>query len=261
MWGRSLIACHRNWGGSLLSKARLLIVICILLASSCFVACTTGGIKEGLDVLTPSYNNENAKALPLPDSDIDSLFGIDKNINISTIDSFLGRDDVEYIDVRLLFDPADFAAIGGDATLSRTIKGFRIVPYPFIASLAPLPVDGAYMGNTLYKVHWQEDGTLLSAEPNFLESLLILEELFPKNKALFLMCGGGGYSAMMKSLLIYLGWDEDLLYNIGANWEYKGANSIELVIYPEDAKDLPIYATWRANYAHIEFALLNPLTP
>lgn len=199
------------------------------------------------------------KALPTADPDLDSQFGVDKNINIDTIDDWLNRDDAVYRDVRMLFDPADYAAIGGEADLTHTIEGFKIVPYPYIATLSQLPVSGAYSGDCLFKVTWGDDGSVVSAEPNYEESVMILEELFPKEKAIFLMCGGGGYSGMMKSLLIFLGWDESKLYNIGANWSYKGEQSQELIVYPEDADGDKIYAMWRADYAYIDFTRLHSI--
>ena len=223
----------------------LLLPVCVVLALLLTAACVSGGNKPD--------------TLPLPEVDGESMFGIDKNINISTIDEYLGRDDVMYIDVRMLFDPADFGAIGGEADLTRTIRGFKILPYPYIATLSALPVTGAYDGQHLFTLTWDDDGQLISATPNFVESNIILSEIIPKDKAVFIMCGGGGYSGMMKSLLIYLGWQEDLLYNIGANWTYNGDNSLELIIYPEDAGDDKIYATWRADYTYIEFSKLNTI--
>ena len=198
-------------------------------------------------------------ALPPSEPDTESQFGVDKNINIDTIDNWLGRDDVVYRDVRMLFDPADYAAIGGEADLTRTIEDFKVVPYPYIATLTALPVSGAYTGECLFDVSWGKDGAIDLAQPNFEESMMILEELFPKDKAVFLMCGGGGYSGMMKSLLIFLGWDASKLYNVGANWSYTGDNSLELIVYPEDADGDNIYATWRADYAYIDFAKLHPV--
>jgi len=186
---------------------------------------------------------------------------VDKNINMETIDDYLGRGDVAYRDVRMLFDPANYAAIGGEADLTRTITGFKIVPYPYIATLAQLPVEGAYNGNCLFTVVWNENGKVESAKANYAESMQIMEELFPKDKAIFLMCGGGGYAQMTKELLIYLGWDEAKLYNIGANWTYTGKNALELIIYPEDANGQKTYATWRADYAYIVFDKLQPVQP
>ena len=132
-----------------------------------------------------------ADALPASEPDETNMFGVDKNINMETLDQYLGRDDVVYRDVRMLFDPADYAAIGGNADLASTVEGFRIVPYPYLATLSALPVDGAYAGDTLYTLTWNEDGSIATAEPNYEESLLVLEDLFPKDKAIFLMCGGG----------------------------------------------------------------------
>ena len=179
---------------------------------------------------------------------------------METIDQYLFREDVAYRDVRMLFDPADYAAIGGEADLTRTIEGFKIVPYPYIATLAQLPVEGAYNGTCLFTVEWSSKGSVLSAEPNYRESMMILEELFPKDKAIFLMCGGGGYAQMTKELLIFLGWEESKLYNIGANWTYDGNHALELIVYPEYADEQNIYATWRADYAWIPFEKLQGLT-
>lgn len=210
-------------------------------------------------VILASCGSKTHKTLPAAQPDLDSQFGVDKNINIETIDEWLDRNDAVYRDMRMLFDPADYGAIGGDADLSRTIEGFKVVPFPYVASLSVLPVEGAYDGECLFSVEWDEDGTIASAKANYEESMLALEELFPKDKAIFLMCGGGGYSGMMRSLLIYLGWDEEKLYNIGANWSYNGNRSLELIVYPENADDEKIYATWRADYAYIDFSRLNKI--
>jgi hypothetical protein len=202
---------------------------------------------------------DEAEPLPAPDPDPSSDFGVDLNINIDTIDDYLDRDDVAYRDVRMLFDPADYGSIGGDADLSATIRGFKIVPYPYLATLSSLPVDGAYDAETLYTLTWNEDGSIATAEPNYEESELILRDLFPQDKAVFLMCGGGGYAGMTKALLTFLGWDPELLYNIGGNWSYTGSNALELMVYPEDANANTFLATWRADYAYIEFSRLHEL--
>ena len=200
-----------------------------------------------------------ADALPASEPDETNMFGVDKNINMETLDQYLGRDDVAYRDVRMLFDPADYAAIGGNADLASTVEGFRIVPYPYLATLSALPVAGAYDGDTLYTLTWNEDGSIATATANYEESMLVLEDLFPKDKAIFLMCGGGGYAGMTKSLLIFLGWDPALLYNVGGNWSYQGDHGVELIQYSEDANGNDYFATWRANYAYIDFSRLHPV--
>jgi hypothetical protein len=178
---------------------------------------------------------------------------------METLDEYLGRDDVAYRDVRMLFDPADYASIGGNADLASTVEGFRIVPYPYLATLSALPVEGAYDGDTLFTLTWNEDGSIASADANYEESMLVLEDCFPKDKAVFLMCGGGGYAGMTKSLLIFLGWDPELLYNVGGNWSYQGDHSVELIEYAEDANDNDFFCTWRADYALIDFSRLHPV--
>lgn len=233
--------------GGIFVKRTALIITAVIMLLSLFNGCAAEK--------TPS---NSLPQLPVSDADPDSQFGVDKNINMSTIDSWLHRDDVVYRDMRMLFDPADYGSIGGEADLTRTIEGFKIVPYPYLATLSALPVANAYQGDNLFKAEWTEDGRIVSAEPKYRESMMILEELFPKDKAIFLMCGGGGYAGMTKQLLVYLGWDESLLYNVGANWTYQGKYALELVVYPEDAREANIYATWRADYAYIDFARLQP---
>jgi len=201
-----------------------------------------------------------AQALPAPQADPNDMFGVDANINMTTIDNYVGRDDVVYRDVRMLFDPADYGAIGGNADLSSTIEGFKIVPYPYLATLSALPVAGAYEAETLFTLTWNEDGSIASAEANYEESMMIVEELFPKDKPIFIMCGGGGYAGMTKNLLIFLGWNPELLYNVGGNWAYQGERGLELIQYAEEADGNDVFATWRADYAYIDFARLHPVT-
>jgi hypothetical protein len=199
---------------------------------------------------------------PLPPPEPDSgLFGMDLNINMTTIDDFLCRPDVAYFDVRMFFDPADFPAIGGISNLTRALPGYRVVPFPFIATLSAMPVDGAYEGDKLFEVVWSEDREILKVTPNYLESETILSELFPKDKKIFLMCGGGGYSFLIRSLLIHQGWDENMIYHTGGNWHYEGTKALNMIVNPEDADDDLILATWRVNYAFIDFDRLHRIVP
>lgn len=224
-------------------------ILCLLLTLALAAALLAGCAASSGD-----------KPLPPPSADKTSQFGVDENINMQTIDGYLHRDDVVYRDMRMLFDPADYAKIGGEADLTHTIEGFKIVPFPYIATLPALPVDNAYQGSSLYTVEWNADGSVASAAPNYAESELFLKDLFPRDKAIFLMCGGAGYAGMTKTLLIHLGWDANKLYNVGANWTYAGERGVELIVYPEDAQGDLIHATWRADYAYLDFSLLHPLT-
>ena len=64
-------------------------------------------------------NNELEK-LPLPEvsEGMRGELGIDKNINESTIDNYLDREDSVYYDMRMLKDDANYEAIEGDSYLS-----------------------------------------------------------------------------------------------------------------------------------------------
>ena len=131
-------------------------------------------VLAGCGATTTTDDAPKAKELPVAEADVNSQFGVDANINMETIDEWVNREDVVYRDVRMLFDPADYAAIGGNADLSSTIEGFKIVPYPYLATLTALPVDGAYAGETLYTLTWNEDGSIATATANYEESEMIL---------------------------------------------------------------------------------------
>lgn len=179
-------------------------------------------------------------------------FGIDKNINEETIDEYLNRDDSVYRDMRMLKDPGNYEAIGGDSYLSGFIKGFEVVPYPYIVNVMGLPeeVGNTYTGKTLYT--YSEDKGYVA---NYQESLEILEYYFPKDKNIFLMCGGGGYAGMMKDMLIELGWNKDKIYNVGGYWFYDGDNNIS--VKKVNDNDEVSYDFWKVTYHEIDFNNLH----
>ena len=191
------------------------------------------------------------KLKPLPKPQITEgqrgQLGIDKNINEETIDNYLGREDSVYRDMRMLKDPGNYEAIGGDSYLSGIVKGFEVVPYPYLTEVKGLPkeVGDSYKGKTLFTQ--KEDGTY---KANYKESLELLEYFFPKDKNIFLMCGGGGYAGMTKQLLVSLGWDENKIYNVGGYWYYNGKNNIEI-------KNNDKYDFWKVPYHDIDFKNLT----
>lgn len=198
-------------------------------------------------------------ATPLPPATVDptSEFGVDTNVNVETIDAYLDLPGVAYRDMRMIFDPAAWESIGEDPYLSTVLEGFTVVPYPFLGTLPQLPVEGAYDGDTLFTVAWDENGEITSVTGNYRESLVVLRDLFPQNKPIVLVCGGGGYASFTKKLLAYLGWNPDLLYNAGGMWDYRGTRTVEVIDYGRDPDD-DLYALWRADYAIIDFTLMRP---
>ena len=177
-------------------------------------------------------------------------FGIDKNINESTIDNYLNREDSVYLDMRMLVDPGNYEAIGGDAYLSGFVKGFEVVPLPYLVNVTGLPeeVGDTYQGKTLFT---EKDGKYT---PNYKESMDILEYLFPKDKNIFLMCGGGGYAGMTKTMLIKLGWDENKIYNVGGYWYYEGKNNVKV---KNEIDGNTTYDFWKIPYHEIDFETLH----
>ena len=194
--------------------------------------------------------------LPLPKPEVSEgqrgELGIDKNINEATIDAYLGRSDAVYRDVRMLEDPGNYEAIGGDSKLSGFVRGFEVVPFPYIVNVVGLPeaVGSTYAGPTLF--HRHSDGSLTA---NYEESLNILEGLFPKDKVIFLMCGGGGYSGMLKQLLVDLGWDEEKIYDLGGYWFYEGKNNVEVKrVLPDGSV---VYDFYKVPVHEIDFERLT----
>ena len=194
-----------------------------------------------------------SQSLPVP-TVIDGAwaqFEIDKHINVSTIDTYLNRDDTVYRDMRMLVDPADFEALGGDRYLSGYIDGFEIVPYPLLCDKLDLPpiVGVGYQGPTLFSY---QDGTYVA---NYEESLTILEDLFPKDKHIFVMCGAGGYAIATKYMLIALGWEASNIWNVGCYWSYHGEHDV--VIKKTNEQDQIYYAFHEVAYHYIDFDELN----
>lgn len=189
-------------------------------------------------------------ALPAPElaGGLRGEMGIDKNINETTIDQYLGRNDAVYRDMRMLADVANYEAIGGDSYLSGYVKGFEVVPYPLLVNVEGLPeaVGETYTGPTLFT---QKDGKFT---PNYAESMEILEYLFPKDKTIFLMCGGGGYAGMMKQMLVSLSWDAERIYNVGGYWYYDGENNVKI-------KEGDEFRYWEVPYHEIKFEYLHRL--
>ena len=151
----------------------------------------------------------------------------------------------------MLEDPGDYEAIGGDSYLSGFVEGFEVIPFPLIAPVNNLPeaVGNTYTGVTLFSKNEKNNYV-----PNYEESMDILEYYFPKDKNIFLMCGGGGYAGMMKNLLVDLGWDENKIYNVGGYWYYEGKHNVEV---KETKNGTTKYNFWKVNYHDIDFDSLN----
>ncbi len=218
------------------------------------IICLAVLIVTAIVLIFVFIKTDNSDKLPAPEvtGGLRGELGIDKNINEENIDKYLSRDDSVYYDMRMLIDDAEYENIGGDSYLSGFVKGFEIVPYPYLAPVINLPeeVGEAYQGRTLFSIN--ENNEYVS---NYEESIEILEYFFPKDKKIFLMCGGGGYAGMTKTMLVALGWDENNIYNVGGYWYYNGKNN---VIVKNVAEDNSItYDFWKVPYHNIDFDKLH----
>lgn len=202
-------------------------------------------------------NCENPLPAPELAEGLRGKYGIDKNINEKTIDQYLNRSDTVYRDVRMLVDTATWENKGGDRYLSGYIKGFEVVPSVYLAGFTEEYIEqkrvenvsGLYTGKTLFTL--ENDGTYSA---NYEESLSILEAIFPKDKNIFILCGAGGYAGQVKDLLIALGWDKNLVRDIGGYWYYEGENAINV----KEVKDGKEYYNFsKVPYYNIDFDSLH----
>ncbi len=226
-----------------MKKKNILLVIISLLI----------GIVIGYLLVSFFLKEENKlKSLPTPQvaEGVRGQLGIDKNVNESTIDEYLNREDSVYYDMRMLKDPGNYEAIGGDSYLSGFVKGFEVIPYPYLVNVTGLPdeVGKTYTGTTLFTF---KDNEYIA---NYEESVSIIESLFPKDKYIFLMCGGGGYAGMTKSLLVALGYDEEKIYDVGGYWYYNGANKVEV---KRTENNKTYYDFYKVAYHEIDFTSLK----
>ncbi len=220
--------------------------IAIAIVVALFIGIVIGNIN-----ITQLGNNMPALPLPEVSDGQRGELGIDKNINEKTIDQYLGRADSVYRDMRMLEDPANYEAIDGDRYLSGLVEGFEVVPFPYLTNVIGLPeaVGSTYTGKVLFSQN--DKGEYIA---NYEESMRILEELFPKDKKIFLMCGGGGYAGLTKSMLVKLGWDSTQIYVVGGYWYYDGEHNIQI---KQGEGDKISYSFWKIPYHIIDFDKLT----
>ena len=230
-------------------------IMIILLLTSFIVGLLLGG------KLSKKSSEDAILELPKPElsEGLRGKYGIDKNINETTIDNYLNRPDTVYRDVRMLIDTASWENKGGTRYLTGYIEGFEVIPAPYLASYTEEYVEqkkkenvsGLYQGKTLFT--YNDDGTYTA---NYKESMDILEAIFPKDKNIFIICGAGGYAGQVKNMLVKLGWDEDKVRDIGGYWYYEGKHSINIK-ETKDGKDY--YNFSKVPYYDIDFASLTEI--
>ena len=219
----------------------------------------TMGLLFSYFYVTARFNLERVLPAPELSEGLRGKYGIDKNINETTIDKYLNRSDTVYRDVRMLVDTATWENKGGDRYLSGYIKGFEVIPSPFLANYTDEYIEqkkienisGLYSGPTLFKLDNEGNYT-----PNYQESMSILESIFPKDKNIFIICGAGGYAGQVKHMLVKLGWNEDLVRDIGGFWYYEGKNAISV---KETIDGKEYYNFSKVPYYNLDFDSLTEI--
>lgn len=196
------------------------------------------------------------KPLPPSSPNPGALFRFDLNVSSATIDEYLGNPDAVFYDTRPLVDTLDVEQLGFRKELEFTIEGFRLVPYVLLGTVPDIGVAGRYAGTSLFDVEWDAQLQVVSAKPAYREAMLVLEDLFPKGRRLVMGCGGGGYAYMTKKLLAHLGWDEELLYNMGAIATYTGTRRVQVLETEADGTEM--WATWRLDAPQIDLMRMTP---
>ena len=122
-------------------KKRIIILLVSILIVIFLVLCIIFINSKSSKVSNNQKSNNIVKELPKPEvtGGERGKLGIDKNINELNIDDYLGRDDSVYRDMRMLEDPGNYEAIGGDSYLSGYVNGFEIVSLPYIIPVTGLP--------------------------------------------------------------------------------------------------------------------------
>jgi rhodanese-related sulfurtransferase/outer membrane murein-binding lipoprotein Lpp len=129
---------------------------------------------------------------------VDPLPELPAEVTMDNVDDYLGRPDVQYVDVRNFDDKMN----------AGYIAGFEMIP--FFDYLE-------YEGILVRTDGWNFEAASLQNES-------ALTALFDADKAIFVMCGSGTRAAFVKAALEAAGYDN--VYNVGGISDYDGDNLV-----------------------------------
>ena len=190
-------------------------------------------------------SNEKVQISP-KDSETDNSV-ITSPINPYNLDDYMFRNDIQYVDLR----SSRFVLEEG------YVAGFQFIPfYNIIASFSG---EG-----TLFKMERKKDddgnnvyaGQIGGFTALYEESESIIKSLFEEDKYIFLISQAGSESSYLINLLIQLGYDGNLLYNVG------GVSNSEGVEGYRNIKDNKYYVQGCSGFNPvITYDFLTNLTP
>ena len=184
--------------------------------------------------------------IPLKKNSTDNA-SLNSPINSHNLDKYMNRSDVQYVDLR-----------SSKMVLEEGyVSGFEFIPfYNIIASFSG--------DSTLYKMERTTDeegnniyaGQIGSFKALYEESQSIIESLFSKDKYIFLISQGGSESSYLINLLIQLGYNGNLLYNVGGVSNGEGVDSYRDVVTNK------YYVEGHQGFnASVSYDFLSDLTP
>lgn len=200
-----------------------------------------------------SSNTHQINGIPVK-NDINGTNIEASSVNTQNIDDYLFRNDVIYVDLR------HYSWVVKDGH----IAGFSLYPfYELIATKEGTSNNGIPTDNRLFKMKNESGllGEVGNFVPNYVESELVLNELFPKDKYIFAISQSGQESRYLLNLLLQYNYDASKLYNIGGfsigtgfeNKAYIGIDNPRYLV-----KGNPLIDTSLQN---ITFNFMKELTP
>lgn len=163
-------------------------------------------------------------------------------INSTNLDEYMNRNDVQYIDLRSSRMVLEEGYVAGFSFL------------PFYNVIASFSGEG-----TLYKmakVGENKAGSIGGFVALYEESDDIIKSLFEEDKYIFLISQAGSESAYLINLLIQLGYDGNLLYNVG------GVSNSEGPTPYKDIRDNKYYVEGHSGFnPSVNYDFVNDLTP
>jgi len=224
-------------------KKTIITITCFLLLIGC-----AKKIDENDDTNNNEVINEIAE-LPAKEYP-NSVLMSESPITPLNLDNYLFREDCIYIDLR---DPNQFYAEGA-------VAGF--INIPFYGYIANFNFDENALYTMTKRVNGEETillGAVGSFSANYVESDMLIKDLFPQNKNIIVISTAGVEASYFISLLIQLGYDGSKLYNVGSF--SNGTPSMPAYRTYEGAKHLiepfPLYDTehiykWSIEMTKIE---------
>ncbi len=156
----------------------------------------------------------------------DSVYAIAcSSIGPDNLDQYLNRDDVFYIDLR---DYKDYS--------TKHFRNFESIPY-----FAYIFNANAHTDETLVQLY---GGSFTAPIDVYKESDVILNELFPKDKTLMIMCQSAARVTQLMNILDAKGYDMSKIYNVGGMAQFTDPKYAPFIV---DTPELTIEGNYIVN--------------